>query len=69
MAMKNLQGELNNLNMAVDSLNNSGHSDGAGAANKNNSRLAPKWKIEVQSHHPTWWITTYLWIHGEYGHP
>ena len=51
--MSNLQGELKNLKMEVVSLKKSGHSSGAGAANKDNSILVPKWKREGQSHHPT----------------
>ena len=64
-AMKNLQGEIKNLKAEVYSLKRSGHSGGAGAANKDNSILVPNWKREEQSHHPTWWITTYCWRHGE----
>ena len=67
-AMRNLQGELNNLKAEVASLKNSGHSGGAGAAKKENGRLVPKWEIKGQSHHPTWWSTTYCWIYGAVGH-
>ena len=58
-AMKKLQGEVKNLKSEVSSLNNSGHSGGASAANKDNCRMTPRWKREGQSHHPTWWSTTY----------
>ena len=34
------------------SLKKSGHSGVAGAANKDNGIMVPKWKIEVQSHPP-----------------
>ena len=63
-SMRNLQGELKNLKAEVASLKKSGHSVGASAAKKDNGRLVPKWKIEGQSHHLTWWSTTYRWSHG-----
>ena len=45
-AMRNLQREIRNLKAEVVSLNKSDHSDGAGAANKDNSRFLPNWKRE-----------------------
>ena len=68
-AVSNPQGELKNLKAQVASLKKSGHSGGAGAVNKDNGIFLPKWKREVQYHHPTWWITTYCWSHGAGGHP
>ena len=58
-AIKNLQGEFNNFKAEVEHLNKSGHYGSAGAANKYNGRMTPRWKREVQAHHPTWWSTTY----------
>ena len=52
-AMRNLQGGLKNLKSEVASLKKLVHSGGAGAFNKDNGRLVPKWEIEGQSHHPT----------------
>ena len=57
--MRNLQGELKNLNTKVASLKKSGHSGSAGTANKDNVRLVTMWKRDGQYHHPTWWSTTY----------
>ena len=59
MAVSNLRGELKNLKVEIQNLKKSGHSGVAGAAYKNNGRMVPSWKREVQSHHPTWWSTTY----------
>ena len=67
--MKNLQRVINNLKAEVASLKKSVYSGTAGAANKDNGRMVTKWKIEGQSHHPTWWSTTYCWSHGVGGHP
>ena len=58
-AMKNLQGENKNPKAEVSSLNKSGRSSGASNDNKDNRIMVPKWKIEGQYHHPTWWNTTY----------
>ena len=58
-AMRNLQGEIKNLKAEVTSLKKSGHSGSAGSAKKDSGILVPKWKIEGQYHHPTWWSTTY----------
>ena len=58
-AIKNLQVKVKNLKAEVANLKKSGHSRAAGAANKGNGRMTPRWKREGQAHHPTWWITTY----------
>ena len=44
-AIRKLQGETNNLKAEVAILKKSGHSGGAGTANKDKSRLVPKWEI------------------------
>ena len=44
-AMSNPQGEIKNLKAEVASLNKSGHSGGTSAANRDNCRMVPKWKI------------------------
>ena len=67
-AIKKLEGEVKNLNAEVASFKKSVHSVSVGSANKYNSRMAPKFKIEGQDHHPTWWSTTYCWSHGAGGH-
>ena len=67
-AIKNLQGEVNNLKLEVANLKNSGHYGSARAANKDNGRITPMWKLEGQSHNPTWRSTTYCCIHGAGGH-
>ena len=54
MAIKNLQGEVNNLKGEVAKLNKSGHSGGAGSTKKYNGIITPNWKREGQAHHPTW---------------
>ena len=66
--MRNLQGEIKNLKTKMYSLKKSRHSGGAGAANKDNGRIAPSRKREGPYHHPTWWSTMYCWSHGEGGH-
>ena len=66
--MRNLQGEIKNLKTKMYSLKKSRHSGGAGAANKDNGRIAPSRKREGPYHHPTWWSTTYCWSHGAGGH-
>ena len=67
-AIKNLQGQVKNLKAWVANLKKSGNSGVAGAADKDNSRMTPRWKRERQSHHSTWSSTTYCWIHGAVGH-
>ena len=67
-AIKNLQGEVKNLKAEVANFKKSGHSGSAGAANKDNARMTPRWKREEQAHHPTWRSTTYHWSHGVGGH-
>ena len=59
IAMKNLQGEVNNLKAEFAILKNSCHSVSAGAANKENGIMTPRWKREGQSRHSAWWSTTY----------
>ena len=68
MLIRNLQGKVKNLKAEVSNLKKSGHSGGAGGANKENVRMTQRWKQEGQAQHPTWWITTYCWIHGAGGH-
>ena len=67
-AIKNLQGEVKNLKTEAARLKSSVPSYGARAGHKDNGRMTPKWEIEGQAHHPTWWSTTYCWIHGAEGH-
>ena len=67
-ATKNLQGEVKNLKAEAANLKKSGHSRSAGAANKVNIIMTPRWKKDGQDHHPTWWSTTYFWSHGAGGH-
>ena len=43
-AIKNLQGEFSNLKAEVANLKNSVHSGAAGAANKDNGIITPRWK-------------------------
>ena len=43
-AMSNLQEELKNLKAEMYNLKRSVHSSAAGAANKDNGRMVPKWK-------------------------
>ena len=57
--IKNLQGEINNLKAEISNLKKSGHSGGASATNKYSMIMVPKWEREGQSHHLTWWSTTY----------
>ena len=54
---KNLQGKVKKIKMEVATLKRSSHSGGADATKKKGRRPEPKWKIEVQNHHPTWWST------------
>ena len=56
-AMKNLQGEVKKLKAEVTTLKGSGHNDGTSATKHNRGRPEPKWKRELQDHHPTWKIT------------
>ena len=63
-AMKNLQGEIKNLKAKVSTLKRSGQSGGASATKHKRLIPDPKWKREVQAHHPTWWSTPYFWSHG-----
>ena len=42
--IKNLQGEVKKLKAEVENLKRPGHSGAAGAANKDNERMTPKWK-------------------------
>ena len=67
-SIKNIQGEVKNIKAEVANLKNSGHYGSARAANKDNGRITPMWKLEGQSHHPTWRSTTYCCIHGAGGH-
>ena len=67
-SIKNLHGEVNNLKTEVSSVKRSGHSSGAGSANKDSGRITQRWKQEGQDHYPTWWSTTYFWSHGADGH-
>ena len=44
-AIKNLQGEVKNLKAEVANLKKSGHSGSGAAANKDNGRINPSWKL------------------------
>ena len=61
--IKNLRGEVKNIKAEVATLKISSHSSGAGATKKKRGITQPKFKIEGQAHHPTWWSTPYCWIH------